>query len=773
VSSNADPISVIEAETRRQKTALLYRGAGIALSVHVVNASLLAYVNATLYGSAATAFAWWGLVIAAAATRYLLAQRYYAAQPDATAAAPWQRRYIGFTAVLAAAWGSAAYLFMWDAPDSERLFSGLVLSGMVAGAVPLLAPVPAAFRTCALLIGAPLAAVMLLQADSALHWAFGSMAVVFVGAMLASAHYLHETLDASIRLGLEKGGLLDKLERAHRTAEAALEASSLCLWDFDIASGRVYLDENWPRIAGGEAGERVALIADLATLMHPDDHDRMARAAMDTIKGTTPSYREDIRIRSASGEWKWITCRGKVIERDASGWALRAVGTNLDITKRKAAELAMAASEQRYRALFENAPIGIALTTPDGSLIAANEAMSRMFACDRQYLTRINAASLYADPAQREAALALFARNGAVQGYEVRLRRRDGTLFDGSLTANQLDPDQGGILVSMWQDISERKRAQTELQESEARFRDIVDYSPIGMSIASVDGRLVRANRALCAMLGYESGELERATLWQITHADDLAASESHFNELISGKVRRYQVEKRYLRKDGKPVWVQLTSSLLRQVGDAPPLVLGQVEDITERRQRRDAMYHQANYDPLTDLPNRRLLIERVNLALADVHNRDRSVAVLYLDLDRFKEINDTLGHDVGDELLNEVASRLKTCVRRGDTVSRLGGDEFVIVLTDLELPQDASLVARKILEALGEAISIQGNRLTVTTSIGISLYPNDGTEDGDELIKNADAAMYAAKRGGRNRYCYHREIRDRVVLAASRSGGE
>ena len=223
---------------------------------------------------------------------------------------------------------------MWHAPDGARCFTGLVLCGMVAGAVPILAPVPAAFRAFALLVSLPMAAVILLQATSALHWAFGIVALVFLGAVLASGRYLHETLDASIRLGLEKGRLLQNLEQAGRAAEAALAASNLSLWDFDIGTGRVYLDDNWVKIVGDQGGGRVTSVADLTQAIHPDDRERAARSAMAAIKGVTPDYREEIRFRSADGNWKWISCRGKVVERGSDGWALRALGTNLDISER-------------------------------------------------------------------------------------------------------------------------------------------------------------------------------------------------------------------------------------------------------------------------------------------------------------------------------------------------------------------------------------------------------------------------------------------------------
>ncbi|BAL23922.1 HAMP domain-containing sensor histidine kinase [Azoarcus sp. KH32C] len=215
-------VSDIEVEAQRQKTALLFRNAGIAQAVNVVNGSLLAFVNTTLHTDPWLAFSWWALMVAVAAWRYGIARRFATAVPNAVDAVAWRHRYIAATAMTAALWGAGAVLFSWHAPDGVRLFTGLVLAGMVAGAVPVLAPVPAAFRIFALLVVLPLAAVLSLQADSVLHWAFAAMVVIFLAAVLASATYLHESLDSAIRLGLERGRMVDTLEHARAVAEAAL-----------------------------------------------------------------------------------------------------------------------------------------------------------------------------------------------------------------------------------------------------------------------------------------------------------------------------------------------------------------------------------------------------------------------------------------------------------------------------------------------------------------------------------------------------------------------
>jgi diguanylate cyclase (GGDEF)-like protein/PAS domain S-box-containing protein len=623
----ADAALRIEAQAQRHKTVLLYRNAGLALWVNLINASLLGCVNLTFKAPAEATVSWLGLLVAVALARRVLAHRFFAAPPVENDLAKWRLRYVGATAVLAAAWAGGSILFIWNSPADARLMTGLVLCGMVAGAVPILAPVPAAFRTFALLIALPTAVVLLLQANPPFQWALACVTVVFLAAMLTCANFMHRALDASIRLGLEKADLLERLASARGAAEAAVEASSLSLWELDVKAGRVYLDEHWHKIAGS-AGQRAVSVFRLARAVHPEDRKRIGRAAMDAIKGPAAGFREDFRLRNAAGQWQWITCRGKVVERGADGTALRALGSATDISHRKAAESALAFSEKRYRTMFENAPIGIALTSFDGAILAANETMTRMFGYARKE-NGVNSRELYADPSKRDEWLSIFRQRGSVHGFETEFRRRDGSLFFGSLTVNRLDLDRGGILLVM-------------------------------------------------------------------------------------------------------------------------------IEDITERRQWRERMVHEAHHDSLTGLPNRRLLLDRVEQAMKEARHRGALAAVLFLDLDNFKQINDSLGHNVGDQLLKEVAARLKALVRRSDLVSRQGGDEFVVVLAELEQAQDAAMVATKILQALQDPVRIGERSIAVRTSIGISLYPDHEGRDAAALLRKADEAMYAAKQNGGSRYRYH-----------------
>lgn len=304
--------------------------------------------------------------------------------------------------------------------------------------------------------------------------------------------------------------------------------------------------------------------------------------------------------------------------------------------------------------------------------------------------------------------------------------------------------------------VKARRESERALRESEERFRNTLEHAPIGIMVASLNGRFIEVNQAICDLLGYSREELLKLSFMDITHPDDKEKTRENVRKLLDGEIGVYKLEKLYVRKDGSPVWGQVTASLLRDSSGAPLNFIGQVEDISERKRHQEEIRRLAYYDALTELPNRRLQMNRLEQALVQAKRHGRSLAVMFLDLDRFKEINDTLGHDVGDELLRIMAARLETCVRGGDTVSRQGGDEFVIVLPEIARQQDATLVAEKILKLLSDPVAIQGRGMKITTSIGIAVYPDDCADDATSLMKKADIAMYRAKEAGRNTFRFY-----------------
>lgn len=344
------------------------------------------------------------------------------------------------------------------------------------------------------------------------------------------------------------------------------------------------------------------------------------------------------------------------------------------------------------------------------------------------------------------------------------LIRKDGSLLPVSIVSTAIlrEDDVVGS-VAAFQDITPRLEAERSLREAEALFRSALENAPIGMAIVSLDGHFTKVNRVLCRIVGYDMLELETLTFAAITHPDDLNADLNNVQRLLNGEIDDYQMEKRYIRKDGEMVWVQLTASLMRDADREPLYFLAQIEDITERKRHQEQIRLLAFYDILTGLPNRRLFLDHFDHVLTQAKRYQRSLALMFLDLDHFKQVNDTLGHDAGDELLQEVAARLTASVRHGDTVSRQGGDEFVIVLTEITHPEDAAQVAEKILDALHKPIMIHEHEVNVGASIGIAIYPVDGTDDIQDLMKKADSAMYSAKESGRNQYCFSSQANELV----------
>jgi diguanylate cyclase (GGDEF)-like protein/PAS domain S-box-containing protein len=296
-------------------------------------------------------------------------------------------------------------------------------------------------------------------------------------------------------------------------------------------------------------------------------------------------------------------------------------------------------------------------------------------------------------------------------------------------------------------DITERKQAEVELRIAATAFE-----SQESIVVTDADNVILRVNRAFTEITGYTPEEA-------VGRKTNLLNSGRHDAAFYTGMWERlrdtgsWQGEIWNRRKNGEvyPEWLTITA--VKGVAGEVTHYVGTQTDITQRKAAEDEIKHLAFYDPLTRLPNRRMLLDRLNKAFAQAKRYRRSMALMFVDLDDFKKINDCLGHDVGDEVLKEVAARLKVCVRSGDTVSRQGGDEFVIVLTEIAQPQDAAAVAQKILEILIEPISVGEHRLNITTSIGITVYPENGTDLAGELMKKADMAMYSAKEKGKNQY--------------------
>ena len=299
---------------------------------------------------------------------------------------------------------------------------------------------------------------------------------------------------------------------------------------------------------------------------------------------------------------------------------------------------------------------------------------------------------------------------------------------------------------------NEQSRISQALQQSEEHFRNAFDHAA-GMALISPDGQWRRVNGSLCQILGYTEKELLATNFQEVTYPDDLGNDLVHMYQLLEGKRRIDQREKRYLHRSGHPIWVLQSASVARNTTGEPLHLILQIQDITERKRAEEQVHHAAYHDALTGLPNRTLLADRLSLSLARAkRNKEYQFAVLFLDLDRFKLVNDSLGHTLGDQLLVELGRRLELCMRKADTVARLGGDEFGMLLDGIKDPYDAIYIAERIQEELLEPFNLNGHEFLTTTSIGIA-FSKSGYDFPEDILRDADIAMYRAKSNGKARY--------------------
>jgi diguanylate cyclase (GGDEF)-like protein/PAS domain S-box-containing protein len=311
---------------------------------------------------------------------------------------------------------------------------------------------------------------------------------------------------------------------------------------------------------------------------------------------------------------------------------------------------------------------------------------------------------------------------------------------------------------------STRQKPSLTAHPGEEFFRSLFENAAAGMAVATIDGTLLQVNPAFCTLLGYPPGELLRLKVSEITHPDDRERTRDNFQAVAEGKTTVFHYEKRYLRRDGAVVWGLTTVAWLLDEAGRPTWCVALIQDITDRKKAEEALRQSKSdliarqkdldylsyHDPLTGLPNRLLLQDRLQHALAKARRAGSEAALLFLDLDRFKNINDTLGHEVGDRILCEVAKRLRGLVRETDTLARFVGDEFIVLLEDLAEPKIAVRIARQIVDALAAPIEVEHERFHLGGSIGISLFPHNG-EDAESLLKCGEVAMYQAKEKGRN----------------------
>jgi diguanylate cyclase (GGDEF)-like protein/PAS domain S-box-containing protein len=302
------------------------------------------------------------------------------------------------------------------------------------------------------------------------------------------------------------------------------------------------------------------------------------------------------------------------------------------------------------------------------------------------------------------------------------------------------------------QHIVEQERISSALKESEEHFRTAFDHA-VGMALVSLDSRWLEVNESLSKLLGYTQEELQSASFRTVIHPEDLGVTLVKMQELLEGVIKSFQLENRYIHKEGHALWVLSSASLVKSEDGKPRHLVFQVQNISDRKQAEEQIRYAAFHDALTGLPNRTLLSDRMSMAVERAKRAsDYKFAVLFIDLDRFKVVNDTMGHEMGDKLLVDLSDRLKECVRAVDTVARLGGDEFGVLLDGIIDEEAAIEIASRIQESLSQPFDLDGQEFFSSASIGIS-FSSLGYERPEDILRDADTAMYRAKANGKARY--------------------
>jgi diguanylate cyclase (GGDEF)-like protein/PAS domain S-box-containing protein len=459
--------------------------------------------------------------------------------------------------------------------------------------------------------------------------------------------------------------------------------------------------------------------------------------------------------------------------RNESGDIVGFRGIAADVTERRKMEEALRRSEQNFRDSIESSPLGIRILDEDGKALYANRALLDIWGYSSlEELEAVPKEQRYTPQAYAEHVERFKRRKQGeyeALNYETSIVRSDGQVRHISASRGELLWGGKECFQVVYQDITERKQLQEALAKSEERYRTILAEIQEGYYEVDLAGNFTFVNDAVCRQLGYSREELIGMNYTVYVPKDEVKGVYKAWNKVYRTGNPLQSYPFTGIRKDKKQIFLEASVSPSR---DNEGKIIGfrsVSRDVTERAQYEQKLAEMATHDALTGLPNRTLLSDRFTVALA-LSRRSRSrLAVLMLDLDRFKVVNDSMGHDVGDKLLKVVGKRLEVTVRKSDTVARIGGDEFVLVLPQIPYADEAASFAQRILDTFREPFVFDGHRINITASIGIAVYPEAG-KDIESLLKSADTAMYWAKEQGRDIYRFYDGSETATLLAKRRT---
>lgn len=550
----------------------------------------------------------------------------------------------------------------------------------------------------------------------------------------------------------------EAMRLSEQRSRMMIEGANLGTWELDLACGTVVLNDAFCEMLGYAPHELALDAPGLRELCHPDDREEANRAVGDVLAGRAELFRGGHRLRAKDGSWRWVLGAGGVLERSSDGAPLKVFGVQLDVTEQRRADDELRRAAENLAVIAANVP-GMIFQwrlEPDGQprFLYASPGARDLYGVSPEELMsdERSMSGFLVNPEENTLDYAAMLHSAATLTpwhAEHRLITSEGELR--WLEANAI-PRRNADGSTTWtgyvNDVTRRKLAEQELRVSEEKLRSLYDLSPLGIALSDSTGRFLQTNQAMEVITGYSRQELAEMSWWDsaIDHGGD--EQRERFERLMQSG-RFGPVEKDLRRRDGARIPVQITGIRVT-ASDGTRLMWSMIEDIADRKRAEQRISFLAYHDPLTGLDNRLGLRTRLTEALSAAAASGNRLAVMMIDLDRFKTINDTLGHDAGDRVITELARRIRGAVRESDIVARLGGDEFVVVLTALRPEAEIDALIGSIFEPLRGRVDLDGSTVHTTVSAGVSVFPDDGS-DGQTLLKRADIAMYAAKARGRD----------------------